>query len=82
IKGKVLILHGAEDPFVPAKDIEAFLAELKAAKVDWQMVSYSGAVHAFTNPEAGNNPSSGAAYHANADRRSWEAMKQFFAELF
>lgn len=82
IKAKVLILHGAEDPFVPAKDIDAFLAEMRAADVDWQMISYSGAVHSFTNPEAGNDPSTGAAYNEAADRRSWGAMRQFFDELF
>lgn len=82
IKGKVLILHGAADPYVPAKDIEAFAAELNTAKVDWQMISYSGAVHAFTIKDAGNDPSTGAAYNASADRRSWEAMKLFFAEIF
>jgi dienelactone hydrolase len=82
IKAKVLILHGAEDPFVPQKDIDAFLAELRSAKVDWQMISYSGAVHAFTNPASGNDPSAGAAYDAAADRRSWLAMQQFLAEIF
>lgn len=82
IKAKVLILHGAEDPFVPQKDIDAFLAELRSAKVDWQMISYSGAVHAFTNPASGNDPSTGAAYDAAADRRSWLAMQQFLAEIF
>jgi dienelactone hydrolase len=82
IKAKVLILHGAEDPFVPAKDVDAFLAEMRAANVDWQMISYSGAVHSFTNPEAGNDASTGAAYHASADRRSWGAMRQFLDELF
>jgi dienelactone hydrolase len=82
IKAKVLILHGAEDPFVPAKDVDAFLAEMRAAKVDWQMISYGGAVHSFTNPEVGNDASTGAAYNASADRRSWGAMRQFFGELF
>ena len=82
IKAKVLILHGAEDPFVPAKDIDAFLAEMRAADVDWQMISYGGAVHSFTNPAAGNDASTGAAYNANADRRSWGAMRQFLDELF
>jgi dienelactone hydrolase len=41
-----------------------------------------GAVHAFTNPESGDDPSRGAAYNEKADRRSWEAMKMFFAEIF
>lgn len=82
IKGKVLILHGAEDPFVPAKDIDAFLTEMRAANVDWQMISYGGAVHSFTNPAAGNDSSTGAAYNAAADRRSWGAMRQFLDESF
>ena len=80
IKSKVLVLHGAADPFVPRADVDAFLKELNDAKVDWQMISYAGAVHAFTNPKAGNDPSKGAAYQEAADHRSWEAMKQFLAE--
>lgn len=52
------------------------------AGVDWQLVIDSGAVHAFTNPDAGTDNSKGAAYNARADRRSWEVMKQFFAEIF
>lgn len=82
IKAKVLILHGADDPFVPAKDIDAFLTEMRTANVDWQMISYGGAVHAFTNPAAGNDPSTGAAYNEVADRRSWLAMQQFLDESF
>jgi dienelactone hydrolase len=82
IDAKVLVLHGADDPFVPEKDIDAFKKELNAAGVDWQMVYYSGAVHSFTQPMAGNDKSRGAAYDADADRRSWEAMKDFFEEIF
>jgi dienelactone hydrolase len=55
---------------------------MRAAKVDWQLVSYGGAVHSFTHWHAGNDNSKGAAYNEKADRRSWEAMKNFFAELF
>lgn len=79
---KVLVLHGADDPFVPPAQVAAFQEEMRAAGVDWQMVYYSGAVHSFTNPEAGNDPKKGAAYNERADRRSWEAMKLFFAEIF
>ena len=82
IKTKVLILHGADDPYVPAEGIAAMTAEFNAAKVDWQMVSYSGAVHSFTNKGAGDAASKGAAYNASADARSWVAMKSFFNELF
>jgi dienelactone hydrolase len=52
------------------------------AKADWQMVFYSGAVHSFTHPQAGNDVSKGAAYDESADRRSWVAMRSFFTELF
>ncbi len=82
IKGKVLVLHGGDDPHVPQKDVEAFQNEMRVAGADWQFVAYGGAVHAFTNPTAGNDKSRGAAYNADADRRSWEAMKTFFGELF
>ena len=82
IKAKLLICHGSDDPFVPAADIAAFQAELNAANVDWQMINYSGAVHAFTQPMAGNDNSRGAAYNELADKRSWIAMRDFFNELF
>jgi dienelactone hydrolase len=82
IRAKVLALHGADDPYVPAAQVAAFQEEMRKGGVDWQMVSYGGAVHSFTNPAAGNDPAKGAAYNARADRRSWEAMKQFFMEIF
>ena len=81
IRCKVLVLHGGDDPHVPRKDVEAFEDAMRAGGVDWQLVVYGGAVHAFTNPDAGNDKSRGAAYDAQADRRSWEAMKVFFAEI-
>jgi dienelactone hydrolase len=80
IKGKVLVLHGADDPYVPDEEVKEFENEMRAAKVDWQLVKYSGAVHSFTNVEAGNDNSKGAAYNQSADQRSWEAMKVFFRE--
>lgn len=79
---KVLALHGADDPYAPAVQVAAFENEMTKAGVDWQLIKYSGAVHAFTNPEAGTDSSKGAAYNEKADKRSWEAMKQFFAEIF
>lgn len=82
IRGKVLALHGADDPFVPPEQVAAFEAEMRAAKLDWQLVKYSNAVHSFTNPGAGNDNSTGSAYNADADRRSWESMKSFFNEIF
>ena len=82
IQAKVLVCHGADDPFVPAKDIDAMVAEFNEAKVDWQMIYYSGAVHSFTQPMAGTDNSRGAAYNERADKRSWKAMRDFFDEIF
>ena len=82
IKCKVLICHGADDPYVPATDVTALQDEFRKAGVDWQMIYYSGAVHSFTRPSSGNDNSKGAAYNEKADKRSWQAMKDFFAEIF
>ena len=82
IPAKILVLHGADDPFVSAKEIDAFKTEMNEAKANWQMNSYSGAVHAFTQPQAGDDNSKGAAYNEQADERSWQAMKRFFNEIF
>jgi dienelactone hydrolase len=82
IKGKVLALHGADDPYVKDDEVKGFEDEMRAAGVDWQLVKYSNAVHSFTDTDAGSDNSKGAAYNAAADRRSWEAMKDFFAEVF
>ena len=82
IKGKVLALHGADDPFVKAPDIAAFEQEMQDAKVDYKLVSYPGAVHSFTQKAAGNDNSKGAAYNEAADKASWEEMKAFFARIF
>ena len=82
IKAKVLVLHGADDPHIPQEQITAFQNEMRNALVDWQMVFYGNAVHTFTNPDAGNDPSKGSAYNKIADERSWKAMKVFFKEIF
>jgi dienelactone hydrolase len=82
IKAKVLVCHGAADPFVGPDLVAAFQSEMNAAEVDWQLVMYGGAVHAFTDRHAGNSPATGVAYDAKADARSWTAMKQFFSEIF
>ncbi|MCB9727037.1 MAG: dienelactone hydrolase family protein [Deltaproteobacteria bacterium] len=81
IKAKVVMFQGADDPYVPRKDIDALLAELDAGKVTWELTRYSGAVHAFTQKGAGDDPSKGVAYDARADRRSWSSMKDFLEEI-
>jgi dienelactone hydrolase len=81
IKAKLLILHGADDPFVKPDEVTAFKKEMDDAKVNYKLISYPGAVHGFTNPAAGTDNSKGAAYNENADKLSWGAMKQFFADV-
>jgi dienelactone hydrolase len=81
VKCKVLALHGADDPNVPPAEVQAFEKEMRDAKVDWQLVAYGGAVHSFTDWNAGNDNSKGAAYNKKADERSWRAMEDFFREI-
>lgn len=82
IHARVLALHGADDPYVPATDLAAFESEMRTHGVDWQLVKFGGAVHSFTDRGAGNDPSKGAAYNESADRRSWEIMRGFLNEIF
>lgn len=82
ISPKVLILHGADDRYESPQEISRFQQEMRNGKADWQMVYFANAVHAFTDPAAGNDNSKGTAYNAAADRRSWEYMLQFLKEVF
>jgi dienelactone hydrolase len=82
LKAKILVLHGADDPLVPAADLTNFEQAMRQAGADWQMVFFGGAVHSFTNPAAGDNKASGAAYDARAARRSWRYMQEFFREIW
>ncbi|MFC5050312.1 dienelactone hydrolase family protein [Rubritalea spongiae] len=82
IKGRVLVLHGAVDPMVSAKELADFEAEMTENQVDWELIKYGSAVHSFTQPMAGNDPSKGVAYNKKADQRSWQRMKNFLENLF
>lgn len=81
IKARILVLHGAIDPYTSEEDIAAFKKEMNDANVDYIFTQYSGAVHSFTIPTE-NNFAGGSAYNETADKRSWIAMKQFFEEIF
>src|SRR5205085_4044213 len=80
IKGKVLVLHGADDPIVPDPEVAAFQKEMRDAKVDWQFVSYGNAVHAFSMFTIPVMEGPGS-YNPSADKRSWIAMQDFFKEV-
>ncbi len=81
VQAKVLVCHGADDPFVPVEHVTAFEEEMTKAGVDWQVISYGGTVHSFTNPEA-DGSIEGICYNKQADERSWQAMQAFFDEIF
>ncbi|MEE4164006.1 MAG: dienelactone hydrolase family protein [Woeseiaceae bacterium] len=81
ITARVLALHGWDDPMVPPAQVEALADELTTAGADWQLHAYGNTMHAFTNPQA-DDRDRGTVYAATADRRSWIAMKNFFAEVF
>jgi dienelactone hydrolase len=81
-KAKFLILHGAVDPLVNKESVDAFLKAMNDGKFDYEFIEYSGAVHAFTNPDADKFGLKGIAYNAEAASRSWNQMQQFFHEIF
>jgi dienelactone hydrolase len=82
IKGAILALCGADDPYQKKEDLDAFEQQLREEKADYQLVFYGHAVHAFTDPDVDAMGSPGARYNAKADRRSWMAMKDFLEEVF
>ena len=84
IKARLLVLHGADDSFIPAEAIAAFKQEMADAKADLTFVAYPGAKHSFTNPDADEYAKKFGmpiAYNAEADRLSWDALTQFLAAV-
>lgn len=81
IKGQVLVLHGAVDPYVSETELKTFEKEMNDNKIDWRMVKYANAVHSFTNKAAGNDNSKGAAYNELADKRSMVDFMAFLNEV-
>jgi dienelactone hydrolase len=81
VSAKVLVLHGWDDPMATPDAVNELTAELSSMGADWQLHAYGNTMHAFTNPAA-NDQDRGTVYDAIADRRSWQAMTNFFAELF
>lgn len=81
-KAKILICHGASDPYTKPEALQTYLTTMNASGIDWKMSIYAHAKHAFTNPDADNYGMAALGYNRTADRRSWEDMKQFFNEIF
>jgi dienelactone hydrolase len=85
VKTRILVCDGADDKLVPPEQIQAFHREMRAAGVDYRFISYPGAKHSFTNPDADiyaekfNIP---VGYSKAADERSWADMQKFLKESF
>jgi dienelactone hydrolase len=82
LKAHILVCTGADDPFVPPAQVTAAAEEFTKSGADWQIISYGGAVHSFTNPDAGKIGNPALAYNKIVDERSWKAMNSFFGEIF
>jgi dienelactone hydrolase len=82
VKAKVLACTGGDDQLVPLEQVNAFQAEMTAAGVDWQVITYGGVKHNFTDPDATRLDNPALEYHKLADERSWNAMASFFNEIF
>lgn len=82
IKGHVLVMHGADDPFEPASVIDDFIREMRSAKADWSLIHYGNAVHSFTNPQVDAFNIPGAKYDRKADERSWRLLVDALKEAF
>ncbi|MGB0743850.1 MAG: dienelactone hydrolase family protein [Opitutales bacterium] len=79
VKTPLLVLHGADDPYVPQEHVQQFIAAMQKGGVnDWQFVQFSGAVHSFTDPTA---QSDGARYHERTAERAFEMMEDFAEEV-
>jgi len=82
IKASILAAHGEDDSFVPPERVAAFKSALEEAKADWELISYGGAVHGFTNPDAASYGIDNIRYNERADKRSWAAMQDLLKEAF
>ena len=82
VKARVLVLTGADDPMIPAEQVEAFKSEMTAAGAKFEVVSYPHARHSFTNPNADKTGMDALAYNEEADKKSWAAMLDLFQQVF
>jgi dienelactone hydrolase len=85
INAKILVFTGDADKFVPPEQVAAFRQEMETAQADFRIVSYPGAMHSFTNPDADKYAKEfhlPLGYNAQADKNSWEEMKRFLTDIF
>jgi dienelactone hydrolase len=82
IEPRILVLHGYADSFINHEVVNNFRKKMEEAGADWEMNTYGGARHGYTNPNAADRGMDNLKYDAKADARSWARMQAFFAEIF
>jgi len=80
IRASVLVLHGADDPYVSSEELSTFQSEMREAGADWRLCQFGNAVHSFSNPAADAAKIPGLAYNEAAARRGWQTFENFLAE--
>jgi len=82
-ESKLLVSTGADDPMVPLSSLATLQERLAARGLDWEIDIFGGTKHSFTNPEAdGLGMPDALAYNAQTDKRSWDRLCSFLAEIF
>ncbi len=69
-RGALLILHGTADKAISMDQFADLAVELETAGVSHEMITYSGAPHAFT-------VFGSSRYQEAADKKSWKRFKEF-----
>lgn len=85
LQAKVLVQNGADDPMVSPQSVETYKAAMDAVDASYEYITYPNATHAYTNPHAteiGNEFDLPLAYHAEADKKSWDKLQAFLSELY
>jgi dienelactone hydrolase len=82
IKPRILVLTGAADPMIPPVEVDAFKQEMTAAGATFEVVSYPGAKHSFTNPDADKAGMEALGYNAEADQKSWAALLAMLKQVY
>jgi len=85
IKGEVAAFIGGADPFIPEEQVAAFEEEMQAAGVRYQLESYPGVKHSFTNPAAdgfAERFGMPLGYDKAADADAWHKLETFLKRIF
>lgn len=82
VKPRILVMTGGADPMVTKDVVAGFEKEMKAAGVKYQVITYPGAKHGFTNPDADKAGMDALAYNADADKKSWDALLKMLREVW